>query len=77
MPGALSAARTTNFDFTPYESPVRSYLDAGGTLVTYESGCTEVLVTDAYTLTNPTDQPVTVIPPGFADAPRAKPPSGS
>ena len=58
--GALSAARTTNFDFTPYESPVRSYLDAGGTLVTYESGCTEVLVTDAYTLTNPTDQPVTV-----------------
>lgn len=57
----LTATRLTDYDFSPTDGTIdHSYVDQYGKTVTYQYGGYEAIVTDSYTLTNPTDQPVTV-----------------
>lgn len=60
-PEGLTAARHTEYDFSPIDGDGdESYLDQYGQPVTYQSGRMEAIVTETYTLSNATDQPMTV-----------------
>ena len=57
----LTATRITDYDLSAANGQIdRSYVDQYGEDIAYQYGGYEAIVTDSYTLTNSTDEPVTV-----------------
>ena len=65
----ITAERDIDFDFSPYISTTESYETEDGEIRYYEASRTEVMVTDAYTLTNESaeDRTVTLLYPVIAN----------
>ena len=61
---ALTVERNVNYDFSPYETIIKSY-EANGEVHRYESYASQSIVTDSYVLTNPRqeEQAVTLVYP--------------
>ena len=56
----IAAERNIDFDFSPYEAVNESYETATGETRSYTRYETEAIVTDGYTLTNTTEEDITV-----------------